>query len=319
MPNHHSQAQPQGNLTWWSSQSHGAPAASRADALSAPLHAASQCLLWCTREGELGTKLIYYTPSARCNRICLAHSPCPSHNWPARSIERLQGWFRGKRGWSFPDTPSNRLTWCVCKVWRGGPSHCQGCFLPLLQFGPTATALMLHGDCSTSQSDTLQPYRITTLWVACMPDKATRAADCPPHTGGGGWDASQLLCPVSSSPLRARLLLLEHSSAAFSTALSRDQQRGQQSPAEWLLGETAALQLHIGRLESSPLPSPCSHHSSLRLWELAGNNYSICFSRTFPNLGGKKKKEKGSKAIGRSWGREGPHIFNCHKLCLGEH
>lgn len=216
-------------------QSRHAPAAYGADAPSTPPHAASRCLSWCAQEWEPGTKGTYHAPSARCNRISRAPTlPLPRHEQPARSVKWLWGWFRGREaGLSLLHQACARI---VCgrmsaHAWRQGihltardtsfPYFSLDLWLQL--------ALTLHGDCSTAQSDTLQPYQITTLW-ACKPTRQSNECCRLPTSLGRRWlrcrpAALPWLVSATESqvaPAYTQLCSLQRSS------VWRDQTRGQQ-------------------------------------------------------------------------------------------
>lgn len=136
------------------------------------------------------------------------------------------------------------MGWCLPKCGREKPSLLQRRLLPLLQSGPTATAAMLCGDGSKAQLDTLQPNQISSLW-ACT-HVGQRAVGGPPCSGGGSWDAGQVLCP-SSSPLRASSLLLTVLLTALQPSVHLCPDRTAKGPAvpTWVnFKEKTALWIH---------------------------------------------------------------------------
>lgn len=273
----------------------------------------------------MGAGYKVYPPRSLCtlpqDLLCSPTLPFPQHKWPARSIMGLQGWCRGKSLVFLWYTKQQVdmvyvgdlcMGWCLPKCGGENPSHHQGCLLPLLQFGPTAIALLLHGDCSTSTirysatlSNNLFMGTHMCLTKGCRLPTLLRRRQLRCWPGALPWLISttdghySLHCSLQLCSLQC-------------SSVQRDQLRGQQSPPGWLFEEKVALCIHTGRQESSHLHTPCSSRGSPRLRELAWNNNTTHFSLTFPKWGNRKS----SQAIGRT--REGYHIFICHKLCLGE-
>lgn len=145
-----------------------------------------------------------------------------------------------------------------------------------------------------------------------MPGKSTSTADCPPHLGGGGWDASQSLCPGSSLPLRVKSLLLTHSPAASSAALSGETNKGL-AVSTWMTfaGDSRALD---SRRKAGKQPPTCT---LLPPWLPWAPGAGWKWQHFFFDILKLSKRTPNSRAVGRS--REGHRIFICHKLCLGEH